>query len=127
MYAHRYHYTPVSPIAAADVPSLALSRLAPAEEDPPTDVTSTWNLQANEILNEAPMRGARRSSATDKPSLFDKRIDFGKEGKEEKGKQSSGNGKEMKWLRPMLVDSWYPSNPTCQHIERVLGLRASHD
>ena len=127
MYAHRYHYTPVSPIAAADVPSLALNRLAPAEEDPPTGITPNWNLLTNVILNEVLMRGSHKSSAKDKPSalsgdaLPEKLVDEGKD----KGKLTSG--KEIKWLRPMLVDSWYPSNPTCQHIERVLGLRAAHD
>ena len=118
----------MSPIAAADEPSLALNSLGPAEEDPPTGITPNWALRASVILNEVLMRGAHKS-ATSKPSALrgdaQQPEEMGVGGGKEKGKTTSG--KEVKWLRPMLVDSWYPSNPTCQHIERVLGLRAAHD
>lgn len=117
----------MSPIAATDVSSLALDRLAPAEEDPPTGTTNGI-LQANVILYEVLMPGAKKKlSELERPAapMPGRRLDEGQNrGKEEK---ASGATKAIKWLRPMLVDSWYPSNPTCQHIERVLGLRAAHD
>lgn len=112
----------MSPIAASDVPALALDLLAPANADLPP-ATPNWNLQANVIIAEPFVPGAKPDAmlGDGQPGTP---VGAGKD-KAKDGK--AGGAKEVKLLRPMLIDSWYPSNPTCQHIERVLGLRAGHD